>query len=116
MRLQAGVAFFKININPPPRTTASRGVIFFVDFDIINVDDADPTLSFAGARQGGDFSWARLVVFKNFHSLPLPCQPCATPTTTIGRPRRLAIAVSAGPKRGSSVTLGPGIFFYFFSP
>ena len=64
MRLRARVAFFKININPPPRTTASQGGIFFVDFDIIDVDDADPTLSFAGARQGGDFSWARLVFFE----------------------------------------------------
>ena len=51
------------HINPTPCTTASWGGIFFVDFDIIDVDDADPTLSFAGARQGGDFSWARLVFF-----------------------------------------------------
>jgi hypothetical protein len=64
MQLRAGVAFFKININPPPRTTASRGGIFFVDFDIIDGNDADPTLLFAGARQGGDFSWARLVFFE----------------------------------------------------
>jgi hypothetical protein len=35
--------------------TASRGGIFFIDFDIIDVDDANPTLLFAGARQGGDF-------------------------------------------------------------
>jgi hypothetical protein len=38
--------------------TASQGGIFFIDFDIIDVNDADPTLSLAGARQGGDFSFA----------------------------------------------------------